>query len=317
MATIQQTYTLLKIAPDYKLAADQIQAGYVTSSGTKRASDLQLLADQKRVDDLKRQNDLDTKLAGINRGAPDGEKAVADAKALAETVQSFADKLYNLHQQKTLFDDVGPLEKWAREGVLSVGQVSDALETELSKGFDDLNSGIADAIANGKSLGDVFSSIFKTMEADLIRYLLKQSEIALVGDGKGATSILTTIAGLFGLGGTTTIPGHATGSDGFGGVTRLNEQGTEGVAFLPPNTQIIPNDVLRGLSKLDPSMLAPAPAANDLHVHIDVSGANGDAAVAAIARQAALEGTAQAIAYTNGRFASAASRQRNALGSRR
>ena len=50
------------------------------------------------------------------------------------------------------------------------------------------------------------------------------------------------------------IPGFATGTDDTpGGLTRYDEQGTEG--YVPPGAQIIPNETLKGLAALTPEKL--------------------------------------------------------------
>ncbi|MDR3512623.1 MAG: hypothetical protein P4L73_13390 [Caulobacteraceae bacterium] len=94
----------------------------------------------------------------------------------------------------------GPLGQWVTETRKAVGDVGTALESEAVKGINDFNAGISQAIVNGKSMGDVFHSILKQMEADLIQYLLKQAEIGIFGGGPtqsagaGGGGILATFA---------------------------------------------------------------------------------------------------------------------------
>ena len=204
-----------------------------------------------------------------------GRTAFSDLNAQFGVDQGHADELYGAQRKKTEYDDVGPLKRFAQEGARSAGEVRDAFEEIATKGLDQLNDGLADAIVNGKSLGDVFKSVFASMEGDLVKYLLKQAEIGIFGGGQGgeaggAGSIFSAISSAFGIG---RLPGHATGADSFGGATKIDEEGTEGVAFLPRNTQIIPNSTLRGLANLDPAKLGRGGGQITQQFHLHAEGA--------------------------------------------
>jgi hypothetical protein len=96
-----------------------------------------------------------------------------------------------------------PWDQWKQQALQDGKAVNDQLESIATHGLDDLNQGLADAIANGKNMGDVLVNVFKQMEAALIQYLLKQAEIGLVGGGVGGGGggIFGFLGGLFGLGG--------------------------------------------------------------------------------------------------------------------
>lgn len=219
--------------------------------------------------------------------------------------------------QTKAFDNqhLTPWDQWLKDGRAAAAGVHEALEKEAVKGIDDFNSGLADAIVNGKSLGSTLSSIFKQMEGDLVRYLLKQGEIGLFGGGQaggqdGGSGVLGSLFGAAASAflGVPVLPGHATGADSFGGATKINERGTEGVAFLPPNTQIIPNDTLRGLARLDPSKMGRGGGSVTHDIRINLEGANGDDAIRRIAYQAASEGSRYAIATSGEQMRSALGR---------
>ena len=100
---------------------------------------------------------------------------------------------------------------------------------------------------------------------------------------------------------TSLLPHFATGTDDDpGGLNVLNEKGTEG--YVPPGSQIIPNDTLRGLAQLTPDKLSSGGGEMNHTVKIDLTGANGDDTIRQIAYEAAASGTAHAISYSDSRM---------------
>ena len=224
-----------------------------------------------------------------------------------------------------------PGQKRVAELQTQADGLGDQLEGVGVKGLDSLADGFVDVATGAKTAQAAVADAVKGIIADLIR-LAVQQEIELplaraifgtgalgagssslgaggvtVTGGKTDNGLFGSVLSLFGL------PGHASGADSFGGLTKLNEQGPEGVAYLPKGTQIIPNATLRGLAGLDVSKLGRAPSSTSLNVKVDVTGANGDEAVRAIAYQAATLGTAHAIATSRGDLARQAASQRNSL----
>lgn len=225
-----------------------------------------------------------------------------------------------------------PGQKRVSELQTQADGLGDQLEGVGVKGLDSLADGFVDVATGAKTAQAAVANAVKGIVADLIR-LAVQQEIelplarALFGTGAlgagsssiGAGGVTVTAgavsSGLFGsLFKAISLPGHASGADSFGGLTKLNEQGPEGVAYLPHGTQIIPNDTLRGLAKIDPASLGGGSTLVTHQISIDLTGANGDAAIAAAAHAAAYQGAQTAIAHTNARFDRAAKAQRNRLG---
>jgi hypothetical protein len=150
---------------------------------------------------------------------------------------------------------LSPWAAWAKEGVDASHNVGASLQSEAVKGINTFNSGITDAIVNAKSMGQVISAVFKQMEASLISYLLKQGEIALLGDGsKGSTggaigSIFSAVLGSFG--------GHAAGTDSSpGGWKMVGENGPE-LMNVRPGAGVISNSNLAALTRM-PSLAGGA-----------------------------------------------------------
>ncbi len=207
----------------------------------------------------------------------------------------------------------GPWEQWMQEGVKAGNDVGQALQSGAVRGMEQLNSGIAEAIANGKNMGDMFKSIFRQMEASAISYLLKQSEVGLLG-GSGLGGLA---GGLFGsaapqatanAAGTSTgllgsligmLPHFAAGTDDApGGLSLVGEKGPE-LVNVPGGAGVTPNNVLSSIGKLDPSKFMPSQTTMNHNITVDVTGANGDEAIRQIAHEAATAGTLQAISYSN------------------
>ncbi len=205
----------------------------------------------------------------------------------------------------------GPWEQWMQDGVKAGNDVGQALQSQAVKGMDQLNSGIAEAIANGRNMGDVFKSIFRQMEGDAISYLLKQAEVGVFGGGQGLAG------GLFGAAapqaaanaaGTSTgllgslismLPHFAAGTnDAPGGLSLVGEKGPE-LVDIPGGAGVTPNNVLSSIGKLDPSKFMPSQTTMNHNITVDVTGANGDEAIRQIAHEAATAGTLQAISYSN------------------
>ena len=205
----------------------------------------------------------------------------------------------------------GPWEQWMQEGVKAGNDVGQALQSGAVRGMEQLNSGIAEAIANGRNMGDMFKSIFRQMEASAISYLLRQSEVGLFGGGQGLAG------GLFGAAapqatanaaGTSTgllgsligmLPHFAAGTDDApGGLSLVGEKGPE-LVNLPGGAGVTPNNVLSSIGKLDPSKFMPSQTTMNHNITVDVTGANGDEAIRQIAHEAATAGTLQAISYSN------------------
>ena len=127
-----------------------------------------------------------------------------------------------------------------------------------------LSTAFADAIVEGKSLNDVFKSLITTLEKAAINSLV----MSFFTPGAGGTTSLfgSLFTGGTGVGGI----GHAAGGTNYapGGMTLVGEQGPE-LVNLPRGSQVIPNDVTRGMMGSSGSIVySPA---------IDARGASVDA----------------------------------------
>lgn len=126
-----------------------------------------------------------------------------------------------------------------------------------------------------------------------ILFDLVQRAFAAMPNGGGTNFIKSLLDG---------IPGFATGTASAPGGLAYVHQG-EVLTNLKAGTQVIPAHAVRALGALGDSQRGVVPGvassgAGSLRVSVDVTGANGDAAVAAIAQAAARRGTEEAIAQS-------------------
>ena len=229
-------------------------AALARTSAERRDAELAILASQHRQELAEIEAERATKLRGATPAQATGINSRYDAIVGAST-DAYASKV-----QKTIHDNQGALAAWREDVLKNAGEVQDALEKAAVKGFDAFNDGVANAIANGQSLGDVMHSVFASMEADLIKYLLKQAEIGALDGGGG--SLFSGFTGL--LAGTgarsgldldalaASLPAFASGGlvTGAGGPKSDNV-----LARLSPGEFVLSNDMLRSMS----NMKAPAP----------------------------------------------------------
>lgn len=84
-------------------------------------------------------------------------------------------------------DTAGPLENYFDRAKMDAAELNEAYESIAVDGLQSLNDGLADAIVNSKSLGDVFKNVAKQIIADLIRIAIQQTIVnALTGGAGGA-----------------------------------------------------------------------------------------------------------------------------------
>lgn len=164
------------------------------------------------------------------------------------------------------------------------GQMRDEFRSAFSNGIRAAIDGDVGGFFDG--LADRFTSRMLDNLADDLFDLLSN----VGGDKKGGVlgSIASGIGSLFG-------GGRASGGPVTKGrIYRINENTPNSEYFAPGvSGSILTNGQVRGLETG-----GVRSGGGSLSVSVDVSGANGDEAVARIARQAAAEGTAQAIAQS-------------------
>lgn len=136
----------------------------------------------------------------------------------------------------------------ARDSLNKINSASSQIGSALSTAF-------ADAIVEGKSLNEVFSSLLKTLEKAALNSLVMSFFNPAFGGG------LSPVASFLGLG---SIGRNAEGTDSWsGGPTWVGEKGPE-IVNLPRGAQVIPNAV------------ASRAGGNSTNIsyHIDASGAD-------------------------------------------
>ena len=165
------------------------------------------------------------------------------------------------------------------------GQMRDEFRSAFSNGIRAAIDGDVGGFFDG--LADRFTSRMLDNLADDLFDLLSN----VGGDKKGG--VLGTIAS--GIGSLFSGGARATGGPVTAGRPyKINHNNPQSEWFVPGmNGSVLTNGQMRGLQTG-----GVRAAGGSLSVNVDVSGANGDEAVARIARQAAAEGTAQAIAQS-------------------
>ena len=165
------------------------------------------------------------------------------------------------------------------------GQMRDEFRSAFSNGIRAAIDGDLGGFFD--SLADRFTSRMLDNLADDLFDLLSN----VGGDNKGG--VLGTIAS--GIGSLFSGGARATGGPVTAGRPyKINHNNPQSEWFVPGmNGSVLTNGQMRGLETG-----GVRAGGGSLSVSVDVSGANGDEAVARIARQAAAEGTAQAIAQS-------------------
>lgn len=195
-------------------------------------------------------------------------------------------ELAGLDQQKALDrkrldrDYAGPIERYRSELAGFGRNINDELESVAVSGLDRLNDGLADVIANARSLGDAFKQVADQIIAELMRIAIRQMIIAPLlnliggafgGGGGGAGDVISNVvggvkggaknAGFFAKGGL--IP---TGSFGI-----VGEAGPEPIFATAGGVGVLPNSALRSLSD---GWAGPGGANVSIAIPIDATGAD-------------------------------------------
>ena len=125
----------------------------------------------------------------------------------------------------------------------------------------------------------------------------------------GGGGLLGLLGGLFGGGGATGAPMVLAGAFAAGGTANrsgsylVGERGPE-VVKLPRGAEVVPNHALRNVRIPQAAAAAAGGRSNTvtMRMSVDLTGANGDAAIAVAIRQAAAEGALQAIRASDKNF---------------
>jgi hypothetical protein len=245
--------TAIAIA-NLKLQAEDYKAQLEITKNVAKRKILseQILAIEQRIEDIEHERELGKKGASPEEIAQD--RAQRGITHQAQNVALQHDPSLNY-----------PLHNWAQEAKDAAQDLQKAFEDIATKGLDQLNAGLAQAIVNSKSLGQVFKNVMKQMETDLIQFLLKQAETQAFTQGGSIFKSLLHFAE-----GTRSAPG---------GLAVVGERGPE-VVHLPHGSQVIPNkDLTQSMRGMTGAMNITRAAQSNVYVSNDLRGVVGDAAL--------------------------------------
>ncbi|WP_066045914.1 MULTISPECIES: tape measure protein [Sphingomonadales] len=166
------------------------------------------------------------------------------AKDIARARLAVLDALQKQADKEAEIANESPGQRFLREVSLTGEEINDEVELVATRGLQNLNDQLVDAIFNAESLGDVFSNVAKSIVADLLRIAIQQAVIRplaenLFGGGGGGGGIFSAIGSLLNF-----APGRASGGPvSAGRLYRVNEAaGAGGVELFQPaqNGNIVP-----------------------------------------------------------------------------
>lgn len=132
-------------------------------------------------------------------------------------------------------DTAGPLESYFDRAKMDAAELNEAYEQIAADGLQSFNDGLADAIVNSKSLGDVFKNVAKQILADLIRIGIQQAIVASFGGGgSGGGGIGSFIGSIFGrASGGYVAPGQTVRVNEHRGGAEYLRMGSQGGTVIP------------------------------------------------------------------------------------
>ncbi|WP_152639772.1 hypothetical protein [Sphingobium bisphenolivorans] len=183
-------------------------------------------------------------------------KASPEERATAQRRLDNLDSKYGAMSQSVVKNTMGPLESYLDSLPDSAAQVQESLEGIAAHGLESISSGLADAIVNAKSFGDVFEGVAKQILASIAEIIIQQAFIKPLGGLlSGALSGIGIGGGSAG-GGDIVMGGayndfmgaHANGGHvSSSGWKLVGERGPE-LAYLSGGTKVLPNNVLSGIT---------------------------------------------------------------------
>lgn len=201
------TLKLEEAGLDAQAALLQVQESLADTAKQRRDIELRLLdlADQRQ------KAELEAVIA--SKTASDADKQIARQKL--ETLTATRPGREEQVRRQT----AGPIEDFTRVNE-SADHFNQTVENTAVRGLDDLANGLAEAIVNAKSLGQVAKTVFRQMAADLLAAAIKKDiEAPLLA----------------------AIPGFASGTDyAPGGLALVGEHGPE-LVNLPQGASVTPN----------------------------------------------------------------------------
>lgn len=203
----------------------QIQAGLARTAEDRRKIERRRLDIAYSLERAEIAEDLlQAQIAGDTKRIAAARKRLADLEERKTAEEGAVDRA-----------NLSPGKRYLDELTMSAAELNEALEAVQVRGLQGLSDGIAEAISQGKSLGEVFKNVANSIIADLLRIAIQQAIIKPL-----ANSLFGGGGGLFGL----KLPFFATGTSyAPGGLAVVGERGRE-LVNLPRGSQVIPNNNL-------------------------------------------------------------------------
>lgn len=234
-----------KIADDLEtdLRDAQVQASIRAEELNDRLALAKTAKERREIE-----NDLlllaaDEKKKALNEKISNPKTDPGDLAGLRDQLRA-VDPDTRARQQANDRTNASPFDQFRDNIHKSSQQITEDLQTIEVQGINSLNDGLANAIVNSKSLGDVFHNVANQIIADLIKIGLQALESQIFGTAGGGSgsgsgggflgSLVNAFGSLFG-------GGHAGGGQvATGKFYKVNEFGTEGYAAFDKPGKIVP-----------------------------------------------------------------------------
>jgi len=209
----------------------------------RREVELRTLKLQKKREKL----ELEAVLSATSTASP-------EERATAQRRLDGLDAKYRALSENAIKNTMGPLESYLDSLPGSAAEVQEALEGIGTEGLQSISDGLADAIVNAKSFGDVFLEVGKKILATIAEIIIQQAFIKPIGGllsgalsgigiGGGSTGSDIVMGGAY----NNYMGAHANGGlVSSSGWKLVGERGPE-LAYLNGGSKVIPNNVLSGI----------------------------------------------------------------------
>lgn len=229
----EEAYTRAKDLLDSQAEELQSQLDLATTVKERRDLEMKLLEIRKQQERADLQRVLDT--------APTGSESYANA----ERRMGGLDSKYQGLAAGVAARNLTPWQQFEKDLKTTASQIDVEFEGIAVKGLQDFNDGLVDAIVNGKSIGDVFKSVIKQIEADVIHLALTMAENEIFGGGSGGKKggFFSSLLSVFSSAGSSF--GGGSGGHSFGGSPSEAVQGfANGGSFMVGGNPGIDRNVL-------------------------------------------------------------------------
>jgi len=211
----------------------------------RREIELRTLELQKKREKL----ELEAVLSATSTASP-------EERATAQRRLDDLDAKYGALSDNAIKNTMGPLESYLDSLPGSAAEVQEALEAIGTEGLQSISGGLADAIVNAKSFGDVFLEVGKKILATIAEIIIQQAFIKPIGGLLSGALSGIGIGGGGSAGGDIVMGGaynNYMGAHANGGLVSssgwklVGERGPE-FAYLSGGSKVIPNNVLSGIT---------------------------------------------------------------------